>query len=146
MHGGKLWARHPYVRTGPELKFRERAADALKMAFGTWTLLGLIIAGIIAWLLWVMDPGELHLYLGLSFLASVQGVILQIAANRGDRISAEVATGTYGNSQKLLDLQQKILEMQETQMKILAALGGVGTSAPVAATAASEGEGNVDRG
>lgn len=105
----KHWDFHPAVRTGDQLKFRERAADALKMAFGTWSLLGFIIAAIVFWLLLVKDPGELHLNLGLSFLASVQGVILQIAANRGDRISSELARHTYENGQELLELNRQQL-------------------------------------
>jgi uncharacterized membrane protein len=113
VHGARLWRSHPGVRTGADLKFRERAADALKMAFGTWTLLGLIIAGIVFWLAYVRDPGELHLNLGLSFLASVQGVILQIAANRGDRISAEVALHTQANTDTLMDLNRRQLEVLE---------------------------------
>jgi uncharacterized membrane protein len=107
------WHAHPDVRTGSDLKFREKAADLLKMAFGTWTLLGLIIGGIAYWLLRVHDPGELHLNLGLSFLASVQGVILQIAANRGDRISSEVAMHTYQNGQELLALNRRQMEILE---------------------------------
>lgn len=103
------------MRSGGGLSFGERAADALKHWFGTWTVLGLIVAGIAFWLLAIHDPGELRLNLGLSFLASVQGVVLQIAANRGDRISAEVAAGTHANSAKLL-------ELQEQQMEILAKL------------------------
>jgi uncharacterized membrane protein len=106
-----LWVKHPGVRTGSDLKFRERAADALKMAFGTWTLLGLIIAGIITWMHFVRDPGELHLNLGLSFLASVQGVILQIAANRGDRINAEVALHTQQNTDELVTLNRAQIEI-----------------------------------
>lgn len=105
------WNAHPHVRTGDQLKFRERAADALKQAFGTWTLLGLIVGGIAAWLAWVRDPGELHLNLALSFLASVQGVILQIAANRGDRISAEVALGTHGMAEELIRMNEQQLEI-----------------------------------
>lgn len=113
--GHRLWERHPHVRTGRDLSFGERAADGLKHWFGTWTVLGLIVAGIFLWLGFVKDPGELHLNLGLSFLASVQGVVLQIAANRGDRIAAEVAAGTHANTSKLL-------ELQEQQMSILAEL------------------------
>lgn len=106
-----LWLHHRGVRAGDQLKFRERAADKLKMAFGTWTLLGLIIATIIYWLRFVHDPGELHLNLGLSFLASVQGVILQIAANRGDRISAEVALHTQANTDELMQVNRRQLEI-----------------------------------
>ena len=80
--------------------------------------LGAIIAAIVFWMLAVRDPGELHLNLALSFLASVQGVILQIAANRGDRISSEVAMGTHANSTELL-------EMNKRQLEILARLDGL---------------------
>lgn len=123
--GARIWDRHPHVRSGSQLSVGERAADMLKAAFGTWTLLGLIIGGIIVWLALVTDPGELHLNLGLSFLASVQGVILQIAANRGDRISAEVATGTHDNTATLLGLQQSVLDLQKQQMDILRNQDGV---------------------
>jgi uncharacterized membrane protein len=102
MNRAHPWERHPGVRTGDALSFGERAADRLKAAFGTWTLLGLITGGIVLWMLFVYDPGELHLNLALSFLASVQGVILQIAANRGDRISAECALHTQRNTEEIL--------------------------------------------
>lgn len=111
-HGAHLWKLHPHVSTGSELSFGERAADLLKAAFGTWSLLGVIVGGITAWTVWVHDPGELRLNLALSFLASVQGVILQIAANRGDRINAELATHTFENGTKLL-------EINEAQSKLL---------------------------
>jgi uncharacterized membrane protein len=114
-HGGHLWHAHPGVRSGAQLTTGERAADGLKACFGTWSLLFGIMIGICLWMTLVSDPGELHLNLGLSFLASVQGVILQIAANRGDRISAEVAAHTRANTDALLDLGRQ-------QMDILARL------------------------
>ena len=120
MHGGKLWAAHPGVRTGDQLLFRERAADGLKAAFGTWSLLFGIMIAICVWMTFVYDPGELHLNLGLSFLASVQGVILQIAANRGDRINAEVAAHTQKNTDELL-------RMNERQLQILTGLAELRT-------------------
>lgn len=112
-HGRALWDQHPHV--GNRLSLGERAADGLKAAFGTWTLLFAIVAGIVFWLAFVVDPGELKLNLGLSFLASVQGVILQIAANRGDRLSAEVALHTQANTDELM-------EMNRRQLQILTAL------------------------
>ena len=114
--GRHLWEAHPHVRSGTDLSFGERAADRMKAAFGRWSALGLVIAAITCWLLFVRDPGELHLNLALSCMAGVQGFILQIAANRGDRIAAEVAKGTHDNTALLLELQQQ-------QMEILAALG-----------------------
>jgi uncharacterized membrane protein len=112
------WDKHPHVRTGGQLSFGERAADALKLCFGTWTLLFGIIIAICLWMTLVSDPGELHLNLALSFLASVQGVILQIAANRGDRISAEVAFGTHR-------MAEELLELNRTQLQILTELHGL---------------------
>jgi uncharacterized membrane protein len=100
-HGGKLWERHPHVRAGNELSIGERAADFLKHWFGTWTLLGLVGAFIIFWLFLIYDPGQLHLNLILSCMAAVQGIILQISANRGDMINAELATGTHANTEKI---------------------------------------------
>lgn len=128
-HGGRLWDKHPAVRTGNDLSIGERAADGLKAAFGTWSLLFAIIAGICLWMTFVYDPGELHLNLGLSFLASVQGVILQIAANRGDRISAEVALHTQQNTDILKDQSAEIKEqgaqiltLTHQQMELLAGI------------------------
>jgi uncharacterized membrane protein len=120
----KHWDANPHVRTGTDLTLGERAADLLKAAFGTWSLLGLIIAGIVFWMLAVHDPGELHLNLALSFLASVQGVILQIAANRGDRISSEVAMGTHKNSAELLTINRQQLAILEELRKLREAVEG----------------------
>lgn len=128
IHGTRLWESHPHVRTGSELMFRERAADWLKAKFGSWTFLIILntifigecsihIATSGKW-----DPGLLLLNLFLSWLAAQQGGALQIAANRGDRISAEVATGTHQNSEKLLGLQQQLLGLQQQQMQILGEL------------------------
>lgn len=124
MHGGKLWAHHPGVRTGDQLLFRERAADALKAAFGTWSLLFAIVIGICLWMTLVYDPGELHLNLALSFLASVQGVILQIAANRGDRINAEVAEHTRANTDDLLAINQQQLQILTELRELRSAVEG----------------------
>lgn len=121
-HGGHLWRKHPGVRSEGELSLGERAADGLKSAFGTWTLLFAIIIGIALWITLVTDPGELHLNLGLSFLASVQGVILQIAANRGDRIAGEVALHTEGNTDALKQQSAEILSLTQRQMDMLAEL------------------------
>lgn len=106
-----LWDEHPHVRTGSDLSIGERASDLLKSAFGTWTMLGLVGAFVLAWLLFVNDPGELRLNLGLSCTAAVQGIILQIAANRGDRIASELALATHENSQELLEINKRQLEI-----------------------------------
>jgi uncharacterized membrane protein len=120
--GRLLWAQHPHVRSGKDLSVGERAADGLKHWMGTWTILGVIAAVIVFWLLRVHDPGELHLNLALSCMAAVQGVVLQIAANRGDRISAEVAKGTSENTVRLLELQEQQMEIL-TELRTLRAGG-----------------------
>ena len=139
MHGAHLWARHPHVRSGRDLTAGERAADRLKAAFGSWAFiiaLNAVIAGWIALNAWVLrkpfDPFPfILLNLGLSWLAAQQGGALQIAANRGDRIAAEVATGTNANTAKLLDMQGQLLELQQRQMEILGELHKLrGTAAP----------------
>jgi len=126
--GGKLshWGNHPHVRTGSQLTIGERAADRLKACFGSWAfIIGLnaIIVGWIAVNAWVLrkpfDPYPfILLNLGLSWLAAQQGGALQIAANRGDRISSEVAVSTYKNGEELLKLNKQ-------QMEILGRLDGL---------------------
>lgn len=116
--GKHLWDSHPGVNNS--LSLGERSADLMKRCFlfGTWTLLGAILAGILFWLTCLHDPGELHLNLILSCMAAVQGVILQIASNRGDRVNAEVALHTQANTNKLL-------EINEQQLVLLHALQGI---------------------
>lgn len=137
--GRHLWRKHPGVRSGSQLSTGERAADFLKKWFGTWTALGAVGAAIAVWtalqktgIRWDVYPFIL-LNLCLSCLAAVQGIILQISANRGDRISAEVALHTQrntdtltGQSGEILALQQQqveqtnlIKELQDTQLLIL---------------------------
>jgi uncharacterized membrane protein len=98
------WHKHPGVRSGDKLSFGERAADVLKRYFGTWSALFAVAIWIVAWMLlqktsfaWDKAPYIL-LNLCLSCLAAVQGIILQISANRGDRISSEVALHTEQNT------------------------------------------------
>jgi hypothetical protein len=109
-----IWEEHPDVRSGKSLSMGERASDLLKRGMGTWSCLGLIVATIgIFWSL-VKDPGHLNLNLGLSLMAAVQGVVLQISANRGDRIASELAVSTHKNTQAILEinkLQLQILEL-----------------------------------
>lgn len=131
MHGGKLWERHPGVRSGTQLSLGERAADRLKAAFGSWTFLILLNAFIALWIAanillprasrWDVYPFIL-LNLGLSWLAAQQGGALQIAANRGDRINAEVAAHTAANTETLLDLNRRQLEILARLDKIDAEL------------------------
>lgn len=119
------WGPHPHVRTGEQLSAGERAADRLKAAFGSWTFIGALNAVIVAWVavnLLLPRPFDPYpfilLNLGLSWLAAQQGGALQIAANRGDRIAAEVALGTH-------QMAQELLEINLRQSQILAELHGL---------------------
>jgi uncharacterized membrane protein len=123
--GQHLWARHPAVRAGSRLSAGERAADLLKRGFGTWTALGAVAAAIGAWVAlqrtgarWDPYPFIL-LNLCLSCLAAVQGIILQISANRGDRIAAEVALHTQENTDKLVEHGGQLYEINQQQLEIL---------------------------
>lgn len=118
--GRALWEKHPHVRSGADLSTGERAADRLKATFGSWAFLIVLNAFIVVWIIAnVVLPGATRwdvypfilLNLGLSWLAAQQGGALQIAANRGDRIAAEVAKGTHDNSAKLLELQEQQMEI-----------------------------------
>lgn len=114
--GAHIWARHPHVDN--DLTLGERAADVLKKWFGTWSILGLMAAIILFWLLLMHDPGELMLNLGLSCMASVQGIILQIAANRGDKKAAELAIATNRNSELLVKVNnQQLLILEELRRR-----------------------------
>lgn len=113
--GKSLWRRHPAVRTGERLSLGERAADGLKHWFGTWLALGAVAATIAFWVVanklglrWDPYPYIL-LNLCLSCLAAVQGIVLQIAANRGDRINAEVALHTRDTADQLLEINHQQL-------------------------------------
>lgn len=128
MHGGHLWRDHKGVRTGDQLDLGERAADVLKRYFGTWSALFAVAIWIAAWMLlqktsfaWDKAPYIL-LNLLLSCLAAVQGIILQISANRGDRISAEVALHTQKNTDDLMTINRQQLEILEALHHINAEL------------------------
>ncbi len=118
--GTRLWQSHPHVAN--KLTPGERAADGLKHWFGTWTMLGLTGATVGGWLAFVDDPGELHLNLGLSCIAAVQGIILQISANRGDRTAAEVALHTQKNTDELITVNRQQLEILQELRALRAAV------------------------
>jgi uncharacterized membrane protein len=139
--GTRLWHRHPAVRAH-EPTFGEKAADWLKHWFGTWIALGLVAVWIGAWIAlqrtsihWDLYPFIL-LNLCLSCLAAVQGIILQISANRGDKVDAVIALHTEDNTDKLAVIAQhterntdklatqtdQLLDLQKQQMELLKSL------------------------
>lgn len=132
MHGGRLWQRHPAVRSGVQLSIGERAADRLKSAFGSWEFLIALNVFIVCWMVlnivlpraarWDVYPFIL-LNLGLSWLAAQQGGALQIAANRGDRISAEVALHTQENTDALIEMNQRQLAILAELRELRSLLG-----------------------
>jgi len=131
MHGGHLWRKHPGVRTGDQLTVGERAADRLKATFGSWTFLMILNGFIVVWILVNLllpkpfDPYPfILLNLGLSWLAAQQGGALQIAANRGDRISSEVALHTQANSDALMDMNKQQLAILEELQELRSLVAG----------------------
>ena len=142
--GTRLWHRHPAVRAH-EPTFGEKAADWLKHWFGTWIALGLVTVWIATWIAlqrtsisWDLYPFIL-LNLCLSCLAAVQGIILQISANRGDKVNAVIALHTEDNTDKLAVIAQhnaestnklaaqsdQILDLQKQQLDMLKSLNGI---------------------
>lgn len=130
-HGGRLWHAHPGVRSGTQLSIGERAADHLKTAFGSWTFLIVLNAFIVGWCI-LNAAGVVHfdpypfiaLNLVLSWLAAQQGGALQIAANRGDRINAEVAQHTRENTDRLMEMNERQLQMLTELSELRALVAG----------------------
>jgi len=124
-HGAHLWQKHPATS---DLTFGERSADTLRARFGSWGFLGLLNLIFCAEVSVHIathgrfDPGLLYLNLFLSWLAAQQGGALQIASNRGDRISAEVALHTQRNTDTLTGQSGEILALQQQQMTLLAGI------------------------
>ena len=129
--GTRLWHRHPAVRA-QQLTFGEKAADWLKHWFlGTWIALGLVTVWIAVWIAlqrtaisWDLYPFIL-LNLCLSCLAAVQGIILQISANRGDKVNAVIALHTESNTDKLAAQNDQLLDLQKQQIEMLKSLSGI---------------------
>jgi len=143
--GTRLWHRHPAVRA-QEPTFGEKAADWLKHWFlGTWIALGLVTLWIAVWVVlqrtsisWDLYPFIL-LNLCLSCLAAVQGIILQISANRGDKVNAVIALHTENNTDnlavvarhneentnKLATQYDQLLDLQKQQIEMLKSLNGI---------------------
>jgi len=127
-----LWRHHPHVAN--DLTTGERAADHLKHWFGTWSALFGVGAAIGVWitlqrtgLRWDVYPFIL-LNLCLSCLAAVQGIILQISANRSDRISSEVALHTQSNTDTLMEINRMQLAILEEMRQLRGALEKGGTA------------------
>jgi uncharacterized membrane protein len=139
--GTRLWHRHPAVRA-QKRTLGEEAADWLKHWFGTWIALGLVTVWISVWIglqgtsiHWDLYPFIL-LNLCLSCLAAVQGIILQISANRGDKVNAVIALHTEDNTDKLAIIahhneentnklatqSDQLLDLQKQQMDMLKSL------------------------
>lgn len=126
-HGAALWARHPHV--AKDLSLGERAADRLKSTFGSWAFLITLNVLIALWCVLEalrvlrFDPYPfIALNLVLSWLAAQQGGALQIAANRGDRINAEVALHTQKNTDELMSLNRQQLAILEELRALRAAV------------------------
>lgn len=123
--GKHLWAQHPHVDN--DLTVGERWADRLKAGFGSWAFLGLLNGFIVVWAI-LNWTGVVHfdvypfiaLNLVLSWLAAQQGGALQIAANRGDKKSAELALATHANGEKLLALNEQQLTILDQQDQVMA--------------------------
>lgn len=124
--GKSHWRHHPAVDN--DLTFGERAADVLKHSFGTWSAL-FSVAGVIAfWVLMQLTGAHWDRYpyillnLCLSCLAAVQGIILQISANRQDRINAQASLHDRQVIETLARQSTTLLQLQEQQMTMLATL------------------------
>ncbi|PKV95912.1 uncharacterized protein DUF1003 [Amycolatopsis echigonensis] len=116
-----MWHHHPHVRSGDELTLGERAADAVRNGMGSWAFIWLQTAFIVAWVTlnvigivarWDPFPFIL-LNLAFSVQAAYASPIILLSQRRGDQKSSELALSTHDNGVKLLDLNQRQLEILE---------------------------------
>ena len=96
----------------------ENAADSLKKWFGTWSALGAVGLMIIIWIgVQSLGGPKLDVYpfillnLILSCFAAMQGAIILLAAKRADAISSEVAVHTKDNTDELMAMNRRQLEV-----------------------------------
>lgn len=120
------WSHHPGVRSGSDLTFGERSADAMRNSFGTWTFLGLFV---LIMAVWIATGGfgtdaspYFRLNLALSCLAGLQGAIILLAAKRADRVASEAATHHYEEGRQteaLLEANTKLTEQVHELTKLV---------------------------
>lgn len=113
------WHHHPAVRSGSELRLRERAADQLRNSMGSWTFVLLALVFLAGWMYGNgrrgFDPYPyILLNLVLSCLAALQGAILLISAKRQDQIASELARHDYETNVRA---EQLIKEMHSVVVK-----------------------------
>lgn len=86
------WDQHPGVRTGRRLRRGERTADRIARTTGSWPLLIMIAAVIIAGVVVALLPGNHALLaVGLPAAALVEVSLLLLAVWRAERIAVELA-------------------------------------------------------
>lgn len=131
MHGGRLWRKHPGVRTGDQLSTGERAADRMRNGFGSWTFIGATMLFIAVWIFLVIyvkvaiDNHQLTiLNLILSCFAAMQGAIILLAAKRADAVSSELALHTFQNGEQLLAINKQQLAMLEALQELRSLAAG----------------------
>ena len=132
------WHRHPAVRSGDQLTFGERAADAMRRGMGSWPFVFCFFGVMIGWAVAntivisrslgssEFDPYPyILLNLFLSMLAGVQAAALLIAAKRADAISSELAMHDYQTDQAAkheLDTQTTLLNEMHSNTQDIKAL------------------------
>jgi uncharacterized membrane protein len=121
------WKLHPHVRSGNQLSFGERAADAVRNGMGSWAFVMISSCFLAVWMFCNGSKGFdpypfILLNLILSCIAAMQGAILLIAARRADQVSSELALHTYNIDKENLDLTRRIAELTEQVHKLTRAV------------------------
>lgn len=110
---GRMWHRHPAVRSGAELTVGERAADRLRNGMGSWSFVLAALVFLAGWMIGNRDAGfdpypYILLNLVLSCVAALQGAVLLIAARRADQVTAELAMHDYEVNEEALRLLREL--------------------------------------
>ncbi len=111
-HHDRHWGWHPRVRTGDELTFGEKAADAMRSGMGSWAFVFGFLVVMAIWMGFNRNSGFdpypfVLLNLILSTMAGLQAAALLIAAKRADAISSQVALHTEQNTEYIRSLLEK---------------------------------------
>ncbi|CAB4556190.1 unannotated protein [freshwater metagenome] len=112
------WSNHPATEKygKSQLSFRQRSADVLRNAMGSWPFVFSALGFIALWIYFnndgSFDPFPfILLNLILACVAALQGAILLIAAKREDQINSDLAVHTYQIDQENLELTKKVHEL-----------------------------------
>lgn len=116
-----------HKRAKKNLKFGDKAADAMRNGMGSWAFVFVFVAFLAVWAYLNTASGWHHwdkypfilLNLFLSMLAALQGAILLIAAKRQDAIAAAMAKHDYETNVRAKEEIELLMQINQEQLEII---------------------------